>query len=85
MVMEPALISKSTLISLVVAAGLVYLGVCLYLYLLQRSLMYFPTPPAANVAAERLSVDSGGVRLLLWRLHGGQRREAVSGDVVLSG
>jgi pimeloyl-ACP methyl ester carboxylesterase len=35
--------------------------------------MYFPTPPAGNVAAERLFFDSGGVRLLVWRLHGGQR------------
>jgi pimeloyl-ACP methyl ester carboxylesterase len=71
--MEPALMSKSTLISLVVAAGLVYLGACLYLYLMQRSLMYFPTPSMDNVPAERLSIDSGGVRLALWRLHGGQR------------
>jgi pimeloyl-ACP methyl ester carboxylesterase len=71
--MEPALISKSTLLSLAVAAGLVYLGACLYLYFMQRSLMYFPTPPAAKVSAERLFVASGGVRLLVWRLHAGQR------------
>jgi hypothetical protein len=64
---------KSTLVSLVVVAGLVYLGACVYLYLMQRSLMYFPTPPAGNVSAQRLFVDSGGVRLLVWRLHGGQR------------
>jgi pimeloyl-ACP methyl ester carboxylesterase len=70
--MEPALISKP-LVSLVVVVGLVYLGVCLYLYLMQRSLMYFPTPPSANVAAERLTFDSSGVRLALWRLHAGQR------------
>lgn len=64
---------RSTLISLLTVAALVYSGLCLYLYLMQRSLMYFPTPPARNVPAERLSIESGGETVLVWRLRGEQR------------
>ncbi len=67
---------KSTLVSLLVAAALVYAGLCLYLYLMQRSLMYFPTPPARNVPAERLSINSGDATVVVWRLHG-EKRNAI--------
>lgn len=64
---------KSTLVSFLIVAILVYAGLCLYLYLMQRSLMYFPTPPARNVAAERLSIESRDATVLVWRLHAEQR------------
>lgn len=67
---------KSTLVSFLFVAFLVYAGLCLYLYLMQRSLMYFPTPPARNVTAERLSIDSGDATVIVWRLHG-DRRNAI--------
>ncbi len=67
---------KSTLVSFLIIAILVYAGLCLYLYLVQRSLMYFPTPPARNVPAERLSIDSGNANVIVWRLHG-EKRNAI--------
>ncbi len=67
---------KSTLVSFLIVAILVYAGLCLYLYLMQRSIMYFPTPPAHNVAAERLSIDSGDATVVVWRLHG-EKRNAI--------
>jgi uncharacterized protein len=67
---------KSTLVSFLIVAILVYVGLCLYLYLMQRSLMYFPTPPANNVPAERLSIDSGDATIVVWRLHG-EKRNAI--------
>jgi pimeloyl-ACP methyl ester carboxylesterase len=63
---------KSTLLSLASIAVLVYGVLCAYLWLMQRSMMYFPTPPADGVAAERLSVRSGNDTLRVWRLNPGR-------------
>lgn len=64
---------KSTLLSLAGVIALVYVLLCAYLWLMQRSMMYFPTPPAGDLPAERLTVDSAGVALTVWRLHAGER------------
>lgn len=66
------IVVKSTLLSLGSIALLVYLLLCAYLWLMQRSMMYFPTPPSDGVPAEQLSVESGGDSLRVWRLHGGR-------------
>lgn len=67
---------KSTLLSLASIAVLVYAVLCAYLWLMQRSMMYFPTPPADGVPAERLSVRSGNDTLRVFRLNAG-RRDAI--------
>lgn len=67
---------KSTLLSLAAVVALVYVLLCVYLWLMQRSMMYFPTPPADGVPAERLSVRSGSDMLRVWRLNPG-RRDAI--------
>ena len=67
---------KSTLLSLAVVVALVYVLLCAYLWLMQRSMMYFPTPPADAVPAERLSVRSGHDMLRVFRLNSG-RRDAI--------
>ena len=67
---------KSTLLSLGFVVLLVYVLLCAWLWIMQRSMMYFPTPPSDGVPAERLSIDSGGALLRVWRLHAG-RPEAI--------
>lgn len=63
---------KATLLSLAGLLALAYVGLCLYLYLFQRSFIYFPTPKAGNVPAEELWLDSSGEKIRIWRLHAGQ-------------
>ena len=62
------------LLSVLLAVGVVgYVGACLYLYFMQRSIMYFPTPPPGPVRdAEALSVESGDATIRVWRLNGQQ-------------
>ena len=55
---------------------LIYGGCCAYLYLAQRSFIYYPVPASANVAAEDLRVDLDGATLQIWRLHA-TKEEAV--------
>jgi len=47
---------------------LVYIGCCAYLYLAQRSFIYFPTPESQNVAADDLRLDLDDATVQVWRL-----------------
>jgi hypothetical protein len=67
---------KSTFISLLAMAALVYFCFCLYLYLFQRSFIYFPTPAAERGPAEELWLESGRERIRIWRLHA-EKRDAI--------
>jgi hypothetical protein len=60
---------KSTLFSLVAVAAFVYFCFCLYLYVFQRSFIYFPTPATGRAPAEELWFDSGDEKIRIWRLH----------------
>jgi hypothetical protein len=64
---------KSTFISLLAMAALVYFCFCLYLYLFQRSFIYFPTPAGDRDPAEELWLESDRERIRIWRLHAGKR------------
>ena len=55
---------------------LIYIGCCGYLYLAQRSFIYFPTPESRNVMAEDLRLDIDGATLQIWRL-AAEKEEAV--------
>lgn len=59
---------KNSAVSIITLAALVYGGLCGYLYLAQRSLIYFPTPEVDNPHAEALRLESGGETLKVWRL-----------------
>lgn len=48
---------------------LIYVGLCAYLYLAQRSLIYFPTPESSNVPAEELRLELDGATVQIWRLN----------------
>lgn len=63
---------KSTLFSFMALAGFVYFCFCAYLYLFQRSLIYFPTPATAGSPAEEVWLDNDGEKIRLWRLHAGR-------------
>jgi pimeloyl-ACP methyl ester carboxylesterase len=52
--------------SFLVAAVVVYLGLCLMLFVTQRSHVYFPVPGSTPAGAEALWLDSGGERLKVW-------------------
>lgn len=47
---------------------LVYVGCCAYLYLAQRSFIYFPTPESRYAAAEDLRLDFDDATVQIWRL-----------------
>jgi uncharacterized protein len=67
---------KSMLFSLLAVAAFVYVCFCLYLYLFQRSFIYFPTAAAEGVAAEEVWIDNEQERIRIWRLHG-SRSDAI--------
>ena len=50
----------------------VYLALCAWLWLTQRSLIYYPTPAVDNPLADELLVESGGESLQIWRLSPGR-------------
>ncbi len=55
--------------SIVTTVILVYAAFCAYLYLAQRSFIYFPTPEARNVTAEDLRFELDGEIVQVWRLN----------------
>ena len=60
---------RSTLFSLLAVAAFVYVCFCLYLYLFQRSFIYFPTAVAEGVPADEVWIDNEQEKIRLWRLH----------------
>ena len=62
----------------IVLTGLVisalYILLCCVLYVMQDRLLYFPTPAGNPAGATALVVDSGGVALKVWQLHGDANR-----------
>jgi alpha-beta hydrolase superfamily lysophospholipase len=60
-------------------SALVYVGLGVALYSVQRNLLYHPTPPAKNSAApaEALRIDSGDASLQIWRLNPGRERAII--------
>lgn len=55
-----------TIVSFLIAAAVVYLGLCGLLLLAQRSQIYFPPPESSHRGAQALWLDSGGERLKIW-------------------
>ena len=63
---------NSTWTSVVALALLLYAAVCAFLYVIQRNLIYYPTPESRNPGAVDLRIDSGGESLQVWQLNPGQ-------------
>ena len=56
---------------------ILYLGLCAWLWLMQRSLIYFPTAAVDNPLADELLLDSHGETLQVWRLSAGNERAVI--------
>ncbi len=65
---------KSGLLNTALLVLCFYAGLCLLLYLIQRSFIYYPTPPSRNPIAQDLRIPSGGETLQVWQLNPGQTR-----------
>ncbi len=59
--------------SILSTALLVYIGCCAYLYVAQRSYIYYPTPESQNVVADDLRLDLDGATVQIWRLAGDEK------------
>lgn len=55
-----------TLVSLLTAAATAYLALCLSVFLMQRSQIYFPPQESAHPAAQAIWLDSHGERIKVW-------------------
>lgn len=58
----------SALAAIGAVALLTYVGICVLLYVTQRSMLYFPTAESQHSSAEALYLSSGGTRLKIWHL-----------------
>jgi hypothetical protein len=66
-------VSITNIVTMVAAA---YVGVAVFLYLAQRSFLYYPVPAASGTPAEDLRWDVGGETLQIWRI-GAEAEDAV--------
>ena len=53
-------------------AVVLYSGLCLLLYLKQRTLLYYPTPESHTDDAELIRLESTGETLNIWQANPGQ-------------
>lgn len=64
---------KNSAMSFLLFIFLLYVGFCGYLYIAQRSFIYFPVPESRNVPAEDLRILMDGATVQIWRLHATQQ------------
>ena len=55
---------------------IVYAGLCGFLYLAQRSLIYYPVPASSNLLAEDLRLPTEGETIQVWK-QGGEHEETL--------
>jgi hypothetical protein len=55
-----------TVVSFLIIAAVVCLGLCAWVYATQRSQIYFPTPETESAVAQVLWIESAGERLKVW-------------------
>jgi pimeloyl-ACP methyl ester carboxylesterase len=62
------------LLTLLAILAVLYLAACGAIFFLQRSMIYYPQPAAANVPAQRMALAADGAQLVVWvRHHDGPR------------
>jgi pimeloyl-ACP methyl ester carboxylesterase len=81
-----------TLLSFLVIAAVAYLALIAFVYVTQRSQIYFPTAESLDPAAQALSIATGGERIKVWvvarpgsraLLYFGGNAEDVAGNIDL--
>lgn len=65
---------KTSVLSVIAVVATVYVALCAYLYLVQRSLIYFPTPAVDAAPADELWIANEGERIRVWRLQADRPR-----------
>lgn len=68
---------KKIFLRLFIVAAVVYIGLCVWLYARQRSILYFPTPAATGVRAQAFELQSDGILLKGWVINPGQKRALI--------
>lgn len=62
------------LLTLLAILAVLYLAACGAIFFLQRSMIYYPQPAAANASAQRMALTAQGAELVVWvRRHDGPR------------
>lgn len=69
--------SVESMVSFLSTFLIVYLLMCLALYLLQRQLLFFPTSEVEISGAEQMVVDTGEERIRVWRVNPGKEEALV--------
>jgi uncharacterized protein len=62
---------------LLLSAAFIYFALCIWLYVKQRSLLYFPTPAPANIQAQAFELQSEGLLLKGWVINPGKRQALI--------
>ncbi len=64
---------KKILLRVFASVAFVYIALCSWLYVKQRSLLYFPTPVIAGVQAQTFELRSDGLKLHGWVVNPGKQ------------
>jgi hypothetical protein len=68
---------KGSIVWIISVILIVYLGLCGWLWLRQRSLIYYPTPSVNNPLAEELLLESDREVLQIWRVSQGNEHAVI--------
>lgn len=60
---------KETIFLILGIAASLYLGLCIFLYLAQRSFLYQPPPETSGTEADEIRIDSNGASLKIWHFN----------------
>ncbi|SHO53772.1 alpha/beta hydrolase [Desulfopila aestuarii] len=64
-------------VSLLLICSIAYIGICLLLYLMQRRMMYFPTPPTDSDLAEVIWLSSANEKVKVWHVSRNSERAII--------
>ena len=68
---------RNIFLRLFISAAFIYIALCSWLYLKQRSMQYFPTPAPVNVEAQKFELPSDGLLLNGWVINPGKQRAMI--------
>ncbi|MEP5763614.1 MAG: alpha/beta hydrolase [Halieaceae bacterium] len=68
---------NSTINSILLVVLVLYGAACVFLFVMQRGFIYYPTPESSNPEARDLRINSAGETLQLWQLNPGQEQAII--------
>ena len=69
--------SGMIMLSLIAVMAILYLSACLYFYLNQRQMIYYPTPEVSVPGVAHIVLDTGAVRIKVWTLNTGRQKALI--------